>query len=154
LTDDSGGETAVTHRSAPEPVSRRSLAALAGVSAIGLPLLAACGGSDSVGSDPGSASRSAGAELATTSQIPVGGGRVILSEHVVVTQPTAGEFKGFSSFCTHQSCQVSRVESGTIQCPCHGSMYSIVDGSVQSGPAPRPLPGVKLSVQGDQISLA
>jgi Rieske Fe-S protein len=73
---------------------------------------------------------------------------------VVVTQPTAGEFKGFTTTCTHQGCQVSEVKDGTIDCPCHFSQFSIVDGAVEGGPAPKPLPEVKLSVQGDQISLA
>jgi Rieske Fe-S protein len=92
--------------------------------------------------------------LTATSDIPVGGGKIFTDQQVVVTQPTAGEFKGFSSTCTHQGCQVNKIVGGSIECPCHGSMYSIVDGSVQSGPAPKPLPAVKLSVQGDEISLA
>jgi Rieske Fe-S protein len=138
----------VTDRTTHEHVSRRRLVTLAGASAIGLPLLAACGGNSAA------ASEKSGEKLGPTSEVPVGGGKIFQSQHVVVTQPTAGEFKGFSSFCTHQSCQVSKVEGGTIQCPCHGSMYSIVDGSVQSGPAPRSLPAVKLSVEGDQITVA
>jgi len=35
---------------------------------------------------------------------------------------------------------VSSISGGTINCPCHGSQYSITDGSVKGGPAPAPLP--------------
>ena len=72
---------------------------------------------------------------------------------VVVTQPTAGTFKAFSSTCTHMGCTVSSVKNGTINCPCHGSRYSIADGSVQGGPAPRPLAARRIAVTGSTISL-
>ena len=56
---------------------------------------------------------------------------------VVVTQPTAGEFKAFSATCTHQGCKVKSVADGVIVCPCHGSKFAIADGSVAAGPAKR-----------------
>ena len=121
-------------------------AALAGAGFAGLAAtLAACGGGSST-SSPGSTSgsgqagNSGNAALASTSEIPVGGGKVFSAEKVVVTQPTAGEFKGFSAVCTHLGCLVDKVASGTIDCPCHGSKYSVKNGSVVSGPAPKPLP--------------
>jgi Rieske Fe-S protein len=73
------------------------------------------------------------------SAVPVGGGVIYPSHGVVVTQPTAGAFKCFSSSCTHQGCTVNKVADGLIQCPCHGAKFSIDDGSVKAGPAPRPL---------------
>ncbi|MFI6422686.1 Rieske (2Fe-2S) protein [Streptomyces sp. NPDC050842] len=92
--------------------------------------------------------------LATTSEIPVGGGTVFTEAKVVVTQPTAGEFKAFSAVCTHQGCLVNKVADGTIDCPCHGSKYRIADGSVVAGPAPRPLPAKQINVSGESITLA
>jgi Rieske Fe-S protein len=68
-----------------------------------------------------------------------------------VTQPTKGEFKGFSAVCTHMGCIVSSISGDTITCPCHGSQYSIKDGSVLGGPAPSPLPGVKVAVKGGEV---
>ncbi|MFI8917076.1 Rieske (2Fe-2S) protein [Streptomyces sp. NPDC053513] len=100
------------------------------------------------------AAPSGGAPLARTSQIPVGGGTVFPKEKVVVTQPTAGEFKAFSAICTHQGCTVNKVEDGTINCPCHGSKYRVADGSVVAGPAPRPLPAERIIVSGETITLA
>ena len=92
--------------------------------------------------------------LAATSEIPVGGGTVFTEQKVVVTQPTAGEFKAFSAVCTHMGCLVNKVADGTIDCPCHGSKYRIADGSVAAGPAPRPLPAEQINVSGDSITLA
>ena len=140
-----------------EGLSRRNALAGAATLGIGLPLLSACGGGDaSTATDPsptGSGGSSSG-DLGATADIPVGGGTVFAEQKVVVTQPTAGDFKGFSAVCTHRGCTVGSVSNGTINCPCHGSMYSIADGSVQGGPAPSPLPPVKLSVKGDEITLA
>ncbi|TDT39240.1 nitrite reductase/ring-hydroxylating ferredoxin subunit [Streptomyces sp. BK208] len=147
--------------------ARRTVVAAA--SAAGLTaVLAACSGSDDdassdTGAAPDSASRDAGsggegagagAALATTADIPEGGGKVFPDRKVVVTQPAAGEFKAFSATCTHQGCAVKSVSDGVINCPCHNSSFSITDGSVQGGPAPKPLPAVQITVSGDSIRLA
>ena len=68
----------------------------------------------------------------------------------VVTQPTAGVFKGFSTVCPHKGCDVSKVENGTIDCPCHGSQFNL-DGAVVQGPADKPLTAKAVTVQGDSI---
>ncbi len=96
----------------------------------------------------------AGGPLAQTSEIPVGGGKIFADASVVVTQPTAGQFKAFSSICTHQQCPVTSVSGGTINCPCHGSKYSITDGSVKAGPAPKPLPAKTVNVANGAITVA
>ena len=135
-------------------LNRRKLiqgAAVAGTVVAAGAALAACGSSPSGGTTGGSGG--SGNVLANTSQIPVGGGMIFDSQHVVVTQPTAGTFKAFSSTCTHMGCTVFKVENGLIMCPCHGSEYSVVDGSVKHGPAPRPLPAEKITVTGTQITL-
>ncbi|MFE4861048.1 Rieske (2Fe-2S) protein [Streptomyces sp. NPDC056670] len=100
-----------------------------------------------------SAPARAGQVLAKVSDIPVGGGKVFAEQKVVVTQPTAGTFKGFSAICTHQGCTVSTVADGTIDCPCHGSKYRIADASVAHGPATRPLPARQITVDKDSIRL-
>ena len=145
-------------------LSRRHALTGAATVGIGAPLLAACGGDDgTTASDPGSTSSGdpsdapasgGGGPLTTAAEIEVGGGTIFADEKVVVTQPAEGEFKGFSSTCTHQGCQVGSVSDGTINCPCHGSQFSIEDGSVAGGPATSPLPAVELKIQGDKISLA
>ncbi|MEK8142532.1 Rieske (2Fe-2S) protein [Streptomyces sp. M10(2022)] len=92
-------------------------------------------------------------ELARTSDIPVGGGTIFKDRKVVVTQPEKGRFKAFSAVCTHAGCIVSAVEDGTIDCACHGSRFSVTDASVEAGPATRPLPAEKITVEGDSIRL-
>lgn len=137
----------------PAVVNRRSVLSagvVAGLAAASATTLAACGGSR--GSQP--APPSPGTALARTADIPLDGGKIFPDGHVVVTQPAAGEYKGFSSTCTHRGCTVSRIAGGRIICPCHGSEYSIADGSVQAGPAPRPLPRVALKVKDGEISVA
>jgi Rieske Fe-S protein len=145
---------------------------LAGVGLVGLAgAITACGASGSssapatgTNSAPGagattatSAQSASGAgaadALAKTSEIPVGGGKIFDTQTVVVTQPTAGEYKAFSAVCTHMGCIVNQISSGRIDCPCHGSEYSIADGAVLAGPAPRPLPAKQIKITGGSIFL-
>ncbi|MFD8607097.1 iron sulfur protein [Streptomyces sp. TSRI0445] len=121
-------------------------------------LATGCGSSDGGGDDasptpsaPGDAT--GGAELARTGDIPVGGGTIFKERKIVVTQPTEGDFKAFSAVCTHASCLVSTVSDGTINCPCHGSKFSITDAAVEAGPATRPLAAEEISVSGGAIRL-
>jgi Rieske Fe-S protein len=168
--------TAVTADVAEDnQVSRRNLirnAAIAGgVVAAGVGLAACSSNNTSAGTTSGSGSTGAstpagggasttggapaggGTPLASTSAIPVGGGTIFADKKVVVTQPTAGTFQAFSSTCTHLGCTVAKVADGLIQCPCHGSRYSIVDASVKAGPAPKPLPPMNITVTGTEITL-
>jgi Rieske Fe-S protein len=85
--------------------------------------------------------------------IPVGGGKVFDATKIVVTQPKAGEFKAFSAICTHKGCTVSKVENGTIDCPCHGSKYDMATGAVTAGPAPAPLPPKTATASGGSITV-
>jgi Rieske Fe-S protein len=122
--------------------------------------LAACGGGGDKPEDKPAASSEAvttpppaeapGGAIAKTADVPVGSGVIV--DDVVVTQPTAGEFKGFSSSCTHKGCAVNKVADGTIDCPCHGSKFNL-DGTVAKGPATKPLESKAVSVKGDSIVL-
>ena len=89
--------------------------------------------------------------LAATAEIPVGGGKILTTKKIVITQPKAGSFDAFTAVCTHQGCIVGTVTGGTINCPCHGSTFSISDGSVVNGPAASPLAPVSIKVQGTSI---
>jgi Rieske Fe-S protein len=115
---------------------------------------AAAGSTTASAAAVGGASSSAGTKaLAATSEIPVGSGMIFPGPQVVVTQPTAGEFKAFSAVCTHMGCIVNQISNGTIDCPCHGSQYSITTGDVVAGPAPRPLPAKQIKVSGSSVFL-
>lgn len=52
-----------------------------------------------------------------------------------------------SAVCTHLGCIVS-AEDGGYFCPCHGSRFN-AEGEPLSGPAPRPLKYLQLSVSPD-----
>ncbi|MFB7517321.1 Rieske (2Fe-2S) protein [Streptomyces sp. NPDC056144] len=133
-------------------VARRTVVAAAGAAGL-TAALAACGGDGGDSKDPGQeGGEQAGATLALTGDIPVGGGKVLADKGVVITQPKAGEFKAYSSKCTHAGCAVSAVKDGVIVCPCHQSHFDASDGSVKSGPAPAPLPPTPIQVVGDKIS--
>jgi Rieske Fe-S protein len=106
---------------------------------------AASGGAGTGGSAP------AAAALASTTDVPAGGGTILSAKKVVITQPQAGMFKAFTAVCTHQGCTVGSVANGTIDCPCHGSKFSIKDGSVVNGPATSPLAPVAITVKGTSI---
>jgi Rieske Fe-S protein len=89
--------------------------------------------------------------LALTSDVPVGGGKILADKKIVITQPRAGSFEAFTAVCTHQGCAVSSVSGGTINCPCHGSKFGIANGSVVTGPAASALAPVSIKVQGTSI---
>ena len=142
------------------PVSRRAMIMNAGLAAAALAGLSSC---TTYGADqaPTSGGSSAGAGstpiTAKTSDIPVGGGKIFvnkdLNQHAVITQPTKGDFKAFTSICTHAQCDVADVTT-TINCTaCHGSKFSITDGSVVNPPAPSPLPTKTIKVDGDTITV-
>lgn len=138
-------------------VARRTVVAAVGGAGLAAVALTACGSSDdggkSVADKPADgAGGGAGKELAKTADIPEGGGKVI--GDVVVTQPKPGEFKAFSSKCTHRGCAVKGISDGIINCPCHNSQFSAADGSVKKGPATTPLAPASITVDGGSIKLA
>ena len=73
------------------------------------------------------------------------------STTVIVSQPSAGEYKAFSTVCTHQGCQVQVQDSNRIVCPCHGSEFAVADGSVVHGPAESPLASYPVHEKGGKI---
>ncbi|HSN07328.1 MAG TPA: Rieske (2Fe-2S) protein [Candidatus Angelobacter sp.] len=139
--------------------SRRRVLVAGGVAAAAAAVTAACGGtgggtSSGAATQGGAASSPAAGVTLAESDVPVGGGTILTDQKVVVTQPTAGQFKAFTAVCTHMGCTVASVANGTITCPCHGSQYSIKDGSVVGGPAPAPLAPVPLTISGTTITVA
>ena len=64
---------------------------------------------------------------------------------------TSGQWKAFSATCTHQPCTVQYGGGSSIHCPCHGASFSLSNGSVLGGPAPRPLPEFGVLVQGGNL---
>lgn len=143
-----------------EPTDRRTV--LRGVAVIGAgAALTACGGgesdpptsTDSSADATSEAPEEGGTSLGKAADIPVGGGKIFPDEKIVVTQPTAGDFRAFSAVCTHNGCVVASVKAPTINCACHGSKYSIEDGSVVNGPAPAALAKKTVTDEGGTLKL-
>lgn len=101
-----------------------------------------------------SAVTSAGDPIASTADIPVGGGVIVEEPAVVITQPAEGEFKAFTAICPHQGCLVSEVVDNEIICTCHGSRFSGTDGAVLEGPAQQGLTPAGVAVDGGSVVLS
>ena len=143
----------------PTPTAdRRTMlrATALGVAAAGVGVTAAaCSSSNSMpeGSNAQSAPASSAGPvtLTTTSAVPVGGGFIDQANKIVVTQPTAGQYKAFTAVCTHAGCTVGSVQNNIIHCPCHFSEFSAKDGSVVQGPASQPLEQATVKVDGTNL---
>ncbi|MGW1466647.1 Rieske (2Fe-2S) protein [Streptomyces sp. NPDC002308] len=138
----------------PRPGRRAVVVAVGAAGAMAA--LSACGASgtsDGAGSSGGSGAKS-GTVLGSTGDVPEGGGKVFAEQGVVVTQPTAGQFKAFSATCTHQGCAVSGVTDGAITCPCHQSTFDPATGEPTGGPATVALPSKRITVADGSITLA
>ncbi|MFK0194574.1 Rieske (2Fe-2S) protein [Kitasatospora sp. NPDC090308] len=144
----------------PEPTaSRRTVlccaaVALAGATAAGCSSAAQGDGKGASATEgDGKGASAVPVDLGAAADVPVGGGKVYREQGVVVTQPTAGEYKAFSAKCTHAGCLVNGVVKEQIQCLCHGSRFGISDGAVQDGPAPAPLPAYRVAVQNGNLQV-
>jgi Rieske Fe-S protein len=139
-------------------LNRRVVLSAAGLTGVAL-VVSACGSTGTSAKSPSPTSKpsptaSTPEVLGSTMAIPVGGGVIYPNQAVVVTQPTAGVYKGFSAICPHQGCTVGQIAQGVIICPCHLSTFSITDGSVKQGPAQTGLQVVPVKVVGTDIVVA
>jgi len=131
-------------------MERRTVIQILGVSAFALGGVSACSSSNST-TTGGTTPTAQGALRIPLADIPVGSGVIRAADKVVVTQATAGQYKAFSAVCQHQGCIVGSIEGKVIVCPCHGSGYSIVDGSVVNGPTTKPLIPKSASTDGSDL---
>ena len=142
-------------------LSRRRLIRNTGLSVLAIGGLSACTNygaqppapATSAGSGASDPASGANGSAIAKADIPVGGGKIFADLQAVVTQPASGEFKAFTSVCTHQGCTVAEVVQ-TINCTCHGSKFSITDGSVVNGPATAPLAAKNVTANGDNLTVS
>jgi len=63
------------------------------------------------------------------------------------------EFVAFSVDCTHLGCPIRWLPAANLfMCPCHGGVY-YSDGTVASGPPPRPLFQYPVRVQNGEVQI-
>jgi len=87
--------------------------------------------------------------------IPPNSGRIVpfAGKAVLLFRTATGELKAFGGTCTHLACTVQyRPERSDIWCACHDGVYD-ANGTVVSGPPPRPLTRIDVNVRGDKIVL-
>ena len=65
---------------------------------------------------------------------------------VIRKEPDPNSFVAFSAVCTHLGCNVTwDAKRKQIICPCHAGVFDL-NGNVVSGPPPKPLPPLKVTV--------
>lgn len=63
-----------------------------------------------------------------------------------------GEHVAYLQRCTHLSCPVHFAAArNRLECPCHNGAFDAATGTVLEGPPPRPLPRIKVRVDGGEI---
>lgn len=70
---------------------------------------------------------------------------------IYVLTDNGREFVAMSNTCTHLGCRVRWIaDQQQFFCPCHNAAFA-KDGSVLSGPPPRPLDQYEVKVEDDQL---
>ena len=74
-------------------------------------------------------------------ELPVGESRTVpFGRYPAIVIHTTDGLKAYSAACTHFACTVKwNNASGKLECPCHEGYFKVEDGSVISGPPPKPL---------------
>jgi cytochrome b6-f complex iron-sulfur subunit len=134
--------TAKRSRLDPEPMPRRDFLGLAAVgaamSALGVGLIGMLRlPKAAVLSSPSKKFR-----VTLPESLPPAQPFVPLGRSVALYRDAEGVY-AVSLVCTHLGCIVKNNPSG-FECPCHGSLFAM-DGTVAKGPAPKPLPWLKVT---------
>ncbi|MFD9737573.1 Rieske (2Fe-2S) protein [Umezawaea sp. NPDC059074] len=124
----------------------------------GLAALSVAGCATSTGKKiPGPGSAKSGDRLAGLADVPVGGGVLVDTPgngQLLLTQPTAGVVKAFNPACPHQGTTVNPPTAGEITCPTHKSGFDPATGAVRTGPAPKGLTEIAVTVTQKDVLLA
>ncbi len=68
---------------------------------------------------------------------------------------SGGRVHALHDRCSHRGCSLAsgRLEGDTIECVCHGSIFSLDDGAIERGPATAPQPAFEVREQGGQLEV-
>jgi nitrite reductase/ring-hydroxylating ferredoxin subunit len=81
--------------------------------------------------------------------------RVVVDDTPVLLLRHGDHFHAIHDRCSHRGCSLAdgELEKETITCPCHGSKFSLRDGSVLHGPATAPQPAYDVRESDGQLLL-
>lgn len=75
----------------------------------------------------------------------------IKGRDLLLVRDTAADVYAINPECTHKKCQVAyKATERGLACKCHKSAFKL-DGTVVSGPAPRPLQTFPAQLRGEQV---
>lgn len=134
----------------PEPIPRRDFLGLAALGSMTAAFALSIFGMLKLPKAAVSASPAKKFSLALPDTLPVGEAFIPPGRNVAVFRDGEGVF-AISTVCTHLGCIVKTSAAG-FDCPCHGSGFT-KDGTVRKGPAPKPLPWLKVSKDGGTITV-
>jgi 3-phenylpropionate/trans-cinnamate dioxygenase ferredoxin component len=96
-------------------------------------------------------------EIARTADVPEGEVRrfVVCGKEVALVNLGDGGFRAVGDICSHEHYHLSEgevdLDDETIECPKHGSTFSLETGRPRSLPATHPVPVYPVKVEGDAI---
>jgi nitrite reductase/ring-hydroxylating ferredoxin subunit len=82
--------------------------------------------------------------------------RVVVDDTPVLIVRRDGEINAIHDRCSHRGCSLAlrgEVTGDEIECNCHGSRFSLVDGALLRGPATRPQPAFEARERDGKIEL-
>jgi Rieske Fe-S protein len=137
------------------PIIARRTVLAAGLAGAGAAALAACGSGGTSSSSEQANSGKPGQKVASLGGITVGDSASanINGKPVLVCRTGQNSAVCFSAICTHQGCTVNP-DGSKLVCPCHQSTYDAKTGKVLQGPAPSPLPQIRVTVANGEIVTA
>jgi len=73
----------------------------------------------------------------------------------VMLYAQGGRILALSDRCSHRGCALHEgsVNDGAVECPCHGSIFRLEDGSIVRGPATAPQPTYETRVTGGMVEV-
>lgn len=71
---------------------------------------------------------------------------------IIVRNNGNGQYQAWSSYCNHEGCEVDYVGTG-FDCACHGATWN-AQGVLRNGPATEDLLELKVTVDGDTLTLS
>jgi nitrite reductase/ring-hydroxylating ferredoxin subunit/uncharacterized membrane protein len=80
---------------------------------------------------------------------------VVVEDTPVLLVREAGAVRAIHDRCSHRGCSLAQGEiaGGTVTCACHGSIFSLDDGTVQRGPATADQPSFDVREEAGRIEV-